>query len=83
MKKMIFCIECRWLNSDETALAVETSIYRINDNVLESMDYNCRYPSNVTVKNSWLCSNEMYMKKPSEINQKNNCGWFASKYKEK
>lgn len=70
-KQMIFCIGCRWLIHEET------------DNVLEEIDYDCRYPSNVTVRNSWLCSDEIYMKKPSEINQNNNCEWFASKYREK
>lgn len=69
MRKMIFCIDCRWL------------VHEDKDNLLEDMDYDCRYPSNVTIKNSWLCSREMYMKQPSEINRGNNCEWFASKYK--
>ncbi len=75
-RKMIFCIDCRWL-VHEFMVA-----HHCKDNLLENMDYDCRYPSNVTIKNSWLCSSEIYMKKPSEINRANNCEWFGPKYKE-
>lgn len=71
-KKLIFCMDCRWLVRDEST-----------DNVLEDTDYDCRYPVNVTVNNSWLCSEEVYMKKPCDLNKKNDCGWFASKFREK
>lgn len=68
-KKLVFCSDCRWL------------VYDSCDSVLEATDYDCRYPSNVTIKNSWLCSQEQHIKKPSEINQENNCEWFATKHK--
>lgn len=72
---MIFCIDCRWLvhKSKDNTTRVPT---------LLEMNHDCRFPSNVTMGISWLCSHELYMKKPSEINRENNCEWYMSKYKE-
>lgn len=43
----------------------------------------CRYPENVTIKNTWYNKEEKFLKKPSDLNAKNDCGWFMSKKKDR
>ncbi len=73
MPRLIFCQDCHWLDY-RTKSAM--------DSVLEALSYDCRYPENVTIKTSWLCSTNVYERKPSEINAANDCRWFKSLWKE-
>ena len=80
MSDTVFCTECKWFIRNEKVARVDFDPYDIDERTgaksPKESYWDCSHQSNIGKKIHWWGIERYYKRKPSQMNEKNDCARF-------